>query len=82
MESLDAPISLTYVKSIASFLIEKVVVDINTSATIYVIIFDEYGLNIGNKSLTMGQTDYEQWGTDDGFIVAFVKAQLALIDTL
>jgi hypothetical protein len=81
MESLDTPISLTYVKSIASFLIEKVVVDINTSATIYVIIFDESGLNIGNKIFTIGQNDYIQWGTDDGFIVAFVKAQLVLIDT-
>jgi hypothetical protein len=81
MESLDTPISLTYVKSIASFLIEKVVVDINTSATIYVIIFDESGLNIGNKIFTIGQNDYIQWGTDDTFITNYVKAKLALIDT-
>jgi hypothetical protein len=44
--------------------------------------FDASGNNIGNKSLTMEHTDYVQWGNDDGFITNYVKAKLALIDSL
>jgi hypothetical protein len=82
METLATPITFTNPKTVYSFTIESVVVNLNTSATIMVNCFDTSGNNIGNKSLPMLQTDYEQWGTDDGFIVAFVKAQLVLIDTL
>jgi hypothetical protein len=82
METLATPITFTNPKTVYSFTIESVIVNINTSATIQVNCFDTSGNNIGNKSFTMEHTDYVQWGTDDGFIVAFVKEKLALIDCL
>lgn len=82
METLATPITFTNPKTVCSFTVESVIVSLNSSATIKVNCFDSQGNNVGNKSLTMANTDYVQWGTDDTYIVSFVKTWLALIDTL
>jgi hypothetical protein len=82
MNTLDTPKTITTSKTISSFLIERITVELNTSAVIQVIIFDSQGNDIGTKSLTMEHPDYVQWGTDDTYITTFVKAKLALIDSL
>lgn len=82
MESLDKPITITTSKTIASFTIQNVVVGLNTTACINIALYDALGDNIGNKSFIMEPIDYAKWGTDDSYIIEYVKQKLALINTL
>jgi hypothetical protein len=82
MESLTTPISVTSIKTIYYFTVQNVVVALNSYACINVALFDVSSNPIGNKSFVLDNPNYILWGSNDTYIVDYVKSQIPLIDSL
>lgn len=73
--TLDTPIIQTVVKTYTKFLIKEVKVNINSSATIIILLKPLVG-DIISKVLEMNGDDYNSWGSDDSYIIEFIKQKL------
>jgi hypothetical protein len=73
--TLDTPIIQTVVKTYTKFLIKDVKVNINSSATIIILLKPLVG-DIISKVLEMNGDDYNSWGSDDAYLIEFIKQKL------
>lgn len=73
--NLDIPITETVVKTYTKFLIKNVTVNINSSATIIVLICPLVG-DIISRIIEMDGEDYANWGSNDTYLIDFVKTKL------
>jgi hypothetical protein len=70
------PITVTKVNVMSQFIIKSVEVQLNQSANITVDLIDTDGNYGGTKYLVMSGDDYLNWGTDDGYLINWVKTNL------
>tara|TARA_R110002126_G_scaffold202398_1_gene349828 strand:+ start:3144 stop:3383 length:240 start_codon:yes stop_codon:yes gene_type:complete len=73
--NLDTPIVETVVKTYTKFLIKNVTVNINSSATIIVLLYPIEG-DIISRIIEMDGDDYAKWGSDDNYLIQFIKQKL------
>lgn len=73
--NLDTPITETVVKTYTKFLIKNITVNINSSATIIILLFPIEG-DIISRIIEMDNTDYANWGSDDSYLIDFIKTKL------
>ena len=73
--NLDTPIIETVVKTYTKFLIKNVTVNINSSATIIVLLCPLVG-DIISRIIEMDGEDYANWGSNDTYLIDFVKTKL------
>lgn len=74
--NLDTPIVETVVKTYTKFLIKNVTVNINSSATIIVLLCPLVG-DIISRIIEMDGSDYANWGSDDNYLIQFIKNKLS-----
>ena len=67
----------TVVKSIE---IESAEVKLGQSAKVYVRLLDENGGLVGNEIVRVEGTDYENWGSDDQYLVDYILTTLGLTE--
>lgn len=72
---LDTPIIETVVKTYTKFFIKNVTVNINSSATIIVLLYPVEG-DIISRIIEMDGDDYAKWGSDDNYLIQFIKQKL------
>lgn len=77
--NLDTPIYQTTETVYRKFLIKNITVNINSSATIIVLLYPNIG-NIVSRVIKMEGVDYSNWGSDDNYLIAFIKMNLELED--
>lgn len=73
--NLDTPITETVVKTYTKFFIKNVTVNINSSATIIVLLFPLEG-DVVSRIIEMDGDDYANWGSDDNYLIQFIKTKL------
>lgn len=67
----------TVVKSIE---IESAEVKLGQSAKVFVRLLDENGGLVGNEIVRVEGTDYENWGSDDQYLVDYILTTLGLTE--
>lgn len=72
---LDIPITETVTKTYTKFLIKNVTVNINSSATIIILLYPLEG-DIISRIIQMDGSDYANWGSDDAYLIQFIKQKL------
>ena len=70
------PVDKTTVKTITSYKIGRIVVNLFKGATINVQLLDNNNNIINIEQLEMSKEEYAQWGTDDSYINTFVCTKL------
>jgi len=74
---LDIPIIETIVKTYTKFLIKNITVNVNSSATIIVLVSSNDG-DIISRIIQMNGDDYANWSSDDNYVIEFIKMKLGL----
>lgn len=77
---LDTPIEKHTVIQYDRFKIKNIDIRLNSTAKLYVIIFKtgtEYGTSMITKTIEMTSEEYNLWGTDDNYIINFVKSKIS-----
>jgi hypothetical protein len=77
----ETPIAKTTIIEYNRFKIKNIVIELNASAKIVVLIFpsDETKDSVICKTIEMSPEEYALWGTDDTYIVNYVKDKLVTI---
>jgi hypothetical protein len=70
------PATVTTVTVICKFTIKRVEVQLKQSAQIVVDLIDTNGNYAGTKYLVMSGNDYTNWGSDDDYLINWVKTNL------
>ena len=70
------PITVTTTNIMTKISIRRITINLNTSANIMVDLFDDNDRFIQMKNLTLSGEDYSNWGTDDNYIIEWVKQNL------
>lgn len=74
--NLDTPIVETVVKTYTKFFIKNVTVNINSSATIIILLYPIEG-DIISRIIEMDGNDYANWGSNDNYLIDFIKNKLS-----
>lgn len=70
------PFTVTTTNVMTKMSIRRITINLNTSANIMVDLFDDNNRFIQMKILTLAGEDYSNWGTDDNYIIEWVKQNL------
>jgi hypothetical protein len=70
------PVTVTKVTIIDKFIIRKVDVKIKESAEIILDLVDSNNSYAGTKYLVMSGEDYANWGSDDDYLINWIKNNL------
>jgi len=73
----DTPVTKTTVVEYDRFKIKSIHVELNSSAQIVVLVFQTGSECAIYTAIDMPPEDYAIWGTDDNYIINFVKTNLA-----
>ena len=73
--TLETPIVETVVRTYTKFFIKNITVNINSSATIIVLLYPIEG-DIVSKIIEIDGDDYANWGSDDNYLIEFIKTKL------
>jgi len=79
MSSIPINYTLTQTSTITSMKIEITQLILFTSCQFRVTFFNENNEIVKSQILNMGLGDYQQWSSNDEFIVQWVKSQLEII---
>jgi len=71
--TLDTPKVVTKTITYTQFAIKDIIITLNTSAKFIVIL---YGDDTDVVEIEMTTEEYNLWGTDDSFIIEFIKTKL------
>lgn len=76
--TLDTPIRKLVALEYDRFKIKDIKVSLNSSATIVVLIYPVDGTenSVICKNITMTTEEYNLWGTDDSYVIEFIKNKL------
>jgi hypothetical protein len=74
--------TITTSKVIASYSINMITIILHTSANISVILLDKNNNLISNLSLTMKDSDYEQWNSDDTYVNKWIENEIQKMETI
>ena len=70
------PITVTTTTVIDKFVIQRVEVKLKESAHIVVDLVNNTGNYAGSKYLTVSGEDYANWGSDDDYLINWIKNNL------
>jgi len=70
------PITVTTTTVIDKFVIQRVEVKLKESAHIVVDLVNNTGNYAGSKYLTISGEDYANWGSDDDYLINWIKNNL------
>jgi len=70
------PITVTTTTVIDKFVIQRVEVKLKESAGIMIDLVDNTGNYAGTRYLTMSGEDYANWGSDDDYLINWIKNNL------
>jgi len=70
------PVTLTTVTVIDKFIIKRIEIKIKESAGIMIDLVDNTGNSAGTRYLTMSGEDYANWGSDDDYLINWIKNNL------
>jgi len=70
------PITVTTTTVIDKFIIQRVEVKLKESAYIVVDLVNNTGNYAGSKYLTISGEDYANWGSDDDYLINWIKNNL------
>jgi len=70
------PITVTTTTVIDKFIIQRVEVKLKESAHIVVDLVNNTGNYAGSKYLTVSGEDYANWGSDDDYLINWIKNNL------
>ena len=78
----ETPITKTTTIEYNRFKIKNILIELNASAKIVVLIFptDETKDSVICKTIEMTPEEYALWGTDDNYIINYIKGKL--VDTI
>jgi hypothetical protein len=71
---LDTPKVVTKTITYTEFVIRDVIVRLNQTAKFVIIL---YGDETDVVEFEMTETEYADWGTDDNYVIEFIKQKLA-----
>lgn len=74
--NLDTPITETVVKTYTKFFIKNVTVNINSSAATIIVLLCPLVGDIISRIIEMDGEDYANWGSDDNYLIQFIKNKL------
>lgn len=74
---LETHITETIVKTYTKFLIKNITVNVNSSATIIILLYPLEG-DVVCRIIQMDGDDYANWGSDDTYIIEFIKTKLVV----
>ena len=72
------PVSLTTTYNLISFEVTNVHVEVFSCVTIYMLFKTDTGESL-SKSIKLCETDYSSWGTDDNYIINYIKDNIQTI---
>ncbi len=72
------PVTLTTTTVIDKFVIKIITVTIKKEAYIHIDLLDNNGNYAGNRFFTMSGDDYANWGSDDDYLIDWIKNNLNL----
>jgi hypothetical protein len=72
---LETPITETIVKTYTKFLIKNITVNVNSSATIIILLYPLES-DVVCRIIQMDGDDYANWGSDDNYLIDFIKTKL------
>lgn len=70
---LETPKVVTKTITYTEFAIKDIIIKLNTSAKFIVVL---YGDETDVVQIEMTQADYEAWGSDDNYVIQFIKNKL------
>jgi hypothetical protein len=70
--------TITTVTDVTSIEIESGVVVLNTSAKFTVRLLDSNGSLIDIKFVELSGQDYDNWGSDDDYVVSYILSELGM----
>jgi hypothetical protein len=73
---LSSPLQKVKVQNIVKYIVRQVTVQLFSGCTIAISLVDANDNLVEDMSLTMKQTDYDLWNTDDAYIVDWINTQL------
>jgi hypothetical protein len=72
--ALDTPKVVTKTITYTEFAIKDIIISLNQSARFIVIL---YGDETDVVDVEMTPSEYEAWGSDDNYVIQFIKTKLA-----
>lgn len=72
---LETPITEIVTKTYTKFLIKNITVNVNSSATIIILLYPLEG-DVVCRIIQMDGDDYANWGSDDTYLIEFIKTKL------
>jgi hypothetical protein len=82
MYPLTNPITITTSYTISNFEITELVINLNVQAIVNVILMDDSGNYLGNRTYILEGTDYTSWGKDDTYIISYIQTQISQMTTM
>ena len=79
---LDTPINILITKTVSAFNIISVNVILNNQANIIVMLLDPSGNLLGYRTFLLKESDYENWGNDDNYIINYITNKIQNITSL
>lgn len=75
--NFDKPVELISTTKYLSFKIREVLINLNSGASFVVLLYGETEDIILCKTIEMTGEDYLKWGSDDDYVVEYIKNKLS-----
>lgn len=75
---LDIPKVITKTFTYTEFAIKNIIISLNKTASFIVVL---YGNDTDVIELKMTEAEYNLWGSDDDYVIEFIKMRLAEFDS-
>jgi hypothetical protein len=72
------PVTVTTTTVIDKFVIKRIEIKIKESAVIMIELIDSTGNYAGTRYFTISGDDYANWGSDDDYIINWIKNNLVI----
>jgi len=76
------PVTVTTITVITKFAVKSIEVKLTQSANILVDLLDKNNNYAGTESLEISGNDYANWGTDDDYLINWIKNNLNIKTTI
>lgn len=75
--NFDKPLEKITITKYVSFKIREVLISLNSGASFVVLLYGETEDTILCKTIEMSGEDYNKWGSDDEYVVEYIKNKLS-----
>jgi hypothetical protein len=79
---LEKPLEVITTTKYLNFKIREILVNLNSGASFVVLLYGETEDVILCKTIDMSGEDYQKWGNNDDYVIAYVKSKLLTLKTL